>query len=223
MQLCIIIELACFQTLFYLMHHVNSEGNVLRGYCKDERNHTRCCSMFHLVEEKCVECPQGTYRYRNDLSCKECIAGFYGRNYAGRCNTCLHNQTCHLYPGGCKCHDNIKYLKDCLDRTNVINGNIFPFIYGLMIGVPTLLSIIAIVVIIIQRNRVLAGSKRVSIETGTATNASNVFNDVNRTNNMVPTRTLAETALNASLHSMNDSEWSVVSNSENDIYVKAQY
>lgn len=92
-----------------------------------------------------------------------------------------------------------------------------------MIGVPTLLSIIAIVVIIIQRNRVLAGSKRVSIETGTATNASNVFNDVNRTNNMVPPRTLAETALNASLHSMNDSEWSVVSNSDNDIYVKAQY
>lgn len=92
-----------------------------------------------------------------------------------------------------------------------------------MIGVPTLLSIIAIVVIIIQRKSVLAGSKRVSIETGTATNASNVFNDVNRTNNMVPPRTLAETALNSSLHSMNDSEWSVVSNSDNDIYVNAKY
>jgi hypothetical protein len=36
---------------------------------------------------------------------------------------------------------------------------------------------------------------------------------------MVPPRTLAESALNDSLHSINDSEWSVVSNSDNDIYV----
>jgi hypothetical protein len=41
--------------------------------------------------------------------------------------------------------------------------------------------------------------------------------------NMVPPRTLAESALNDSLHSINDSEWSVVSNSDNDIYVNAQY
>jgi len=92
-----------------------------------------------------------------------------------------------------------------------------------MIGIPTLLSVIAIVIIIIQWNRVLAGRKRTSIETRTTTNAYNVYNDVNRTNNMVPPRTLAESALNASLHSMNDSEWSVVSNSDNDIYVNAQY
>jgi hypothetical protein len=92
-----------------------------------------------------------------------------------------------------------------------------------MIGVPALVSIIAIVIIIIQWNRVLAGSKRVSIETGKTTNAYNVYNDVNRTNNMVPPRTLAESALNDSLHSINDSEWSVVSNSDNDIYVNAQY
>jgi hypothetical protein len=70
-------------------------------------------------------------------------------------------------------------------------------------------------IIIIQWNRVLAGSKRVSIETGTTANAYNVYHDVNRTNNMVPPRTLAESALNDSLHSMSDSEWSVVSNSDN--------
>ena len=85
-----------------------------------------------------------------------------------------------------------------------------------MIGIPTLLSIIAIVIIIIQWNRVLTKSKRVSIRTGTTTNAY-------RTNNMVPPHTLAESALSASLHSMNASEWSVVSNSDNDIYVNAQY
>jgi hypothetical protein len=50
-----------------------------------------------------------------------------------------------------------------------------------MIEVPALVSIIAIVIIIIQWNRVLAGSKRVSIETGTTTNAYIVYNDVNRT------------------------------------------
>ena len=113
MQHRIIIELVCFQTLIFLLHHVNSEGNVTRGICKDERNQTRCCAMFHLVEGKCVECPHGTYRFRDDLKCKECPAGFYGRFCAVMCSTCLQNQTCHLYPGGCKCHDNIKYLKDC--------------------------------------------------------------------------------------------------------------
>jgi hypothetical protein len=35
MQHRIIIELVCFQTLFYLLHHVNSEGNVVRGYGMD--------------------------------------------------------------------------------------------------------------------------------------------------------------------------------------------
>jgi hypothetical protein len=40
---------------------------------------------------------------------------------------------------------------------------------------------------------------------------------------LIPPRTLAESALNDSLHSINDSEWSVVSNSDNDIYVNAQY
>jgi hypothetical protein len=34
---------------------------------------------------------------------------------------------------------------------------------------------------------------------------------------------LAESALSASLYSMNASEWSVVSNSDNDIYVNAEY
>ena len=92
-----------------------------------------------------------------------------------------------------------------------------------MIGIPTLLGIIGIVIIIIQWNMVLAGSKRASIETRTTTNAYNTYNDVNKANNMVPPRTLAESALNASLHSMNDSEWSVVSNSDNDIYVNAKY
>ena len=92
-----------------------------------------------------------------------------------------------------------------------------------MIEVPALVSIIAIVIIIIQWNRVLAGSKRVSIETGTTANAYNVYHDVNRTNNMVPPRTFAESALNDSLHSINNSEWSVVFNSDNDIYVNAQY
>lgn len=85
-----------------------------------------------------------------------------------------------------------------------------------MIGIPTLLSIIAIVIIIIQWNRVLTKSKRVSIGTGTTTNAY-------RTNNMVPPHTSTESALSASLHSVNASEWSVVSNSDNDIYVNAQY
>ena len=34
MQHRIIIELVCFQTLIFPLHHVNSEGNVTRGICK---------------------------------------------------------------------------------------------------------------------------------------------------------------------------------------------
>jgi hypothetical protein len=40
------------------------------------------------------ECPHGTYRLGDDLKCKDCPAGFYGRFCAVMCkNTCLQNQT----------------------------------------------------------------------------------------------------------------------------------